>query len=145
MGFEKKSKPTARAYLAANQSIPNATWTKIIFDTEEWDTDGMFTPPSTDIVVKRLSGYYLIQGSVGFAANATGIRAANLPIAYNYTPALSGGITAVQIHSIYHFALNETVDIEVLQNSGAALDAIGPAAPGGRTVTWLSITHLTGR
>jgi len=145
MGFEKKLRPTARAYLAAYQSIPNATWTNIIFDTEEWDTDGMFTPPSSVITIKRLSGYYLIQGSVGFVANSVGIRAANLPVAYNYAPALSGGPTAVQIHSIYYFTVGQTADLEVLQNSGAALNAIGPDLGAPNPVTWLSITHLTGR
>jgi len=34
--------PSFGAYLAANQSISNDTWTKITMNTEEWDTDSAF-------------------------------------------------------------------------------------------------------
>jgi len=34
--------PSFGAYLAANQSLSNDTWTKITMNTEEWDTDGAF-------------------------------------------------------------------------------------------------------
>jgi hypothetical protein len=34
--------PSFGAYLAANQSLSNDTWTKITINTEEWDTDSAF-------------------------------------------------------------------------------------------------------
>jgi hypothetical protein len=61
-----------RAYPASSQSIPTATDTKVTLANEDYDTnsnfaDSRFTP--------SIAGYYLIKGSVGYAASRTSIAA----------------------------------------------------------------------
>jgi len=141
MGFEKKSRPACRAYLANNQSIPNATWTDIVFDAEEYDTDAMFAPPDHIIYAKRLAGYYLLVGQVTFAGGTTGFRVANINGAFNLKDTVaSDWYTSVQVTSLRRLAVNDPVTLGVYQNSGAALNAQGDA-----NLTWLSVTHLSGR
>ena len=62
--------PAFSAYLSTNQSISSATWTKIIFQTEEFDTnsnyntaDGRFTP--------TVAGYYQVSGASDMGAQAS--------------------------------------------------------------------------
>lgn len=49
--------PKTRAYLISLQSIPTTTWTKILFDTEIYDTHGLFA--NYKFTAAR-AGYYLI-------------------------------------------------------------------------------------
>jgi len=49
--------PKARAYLSANQSIPDRTWTRIRFDAETYDTHSLFANYKFTAAV---TGYYLV-------------------------------------------------------------------------------------
>jgi len=143
MGFEKKSRPACRAYLSVNQSIPNATWTSIVFDTEEYDTDAMFTPPSDHITIKRLAGYYLMLAQVVFDSTSTAgqIRAMSCDGGWDYRPPVGAwGLTSLATHSIRHKAIDAEEYVIVYQNSGASMDVRG-----GQEMTWLSVTHDSGR
>lgn len=62
--------PAFRAYPASSQSIPTATDTKVNFATEEYDTNSNF---SSSRFTPTVAGYYLIKGSVGYAASRTSI------------------------------------------------------------------------
>ena len=64
-GFGGDNTPAFAVYLSSNQSIANTTYTKIIFQTEEFDTDsayntsdGLFTVPSGE------GGKYVIHFSI---------------------------------------------------------------------------------
>ena len=43
-GFGSDNTPAFQAYLSANQTLPDNTWTKIQFDTEDFDTDSAYDP-----------------------------------------------------------------------------------------------------
>jgi hypothetical protein len=62
---------TAKMYRAAAQSIPNATATKIDFDTEDFDS-GSLADTSTDKFTVPVDGYYLISGYVRFSDSNIG-------------------------------------------------------------------------
>ena len=67
----------ASAYKSANQSISNNTTTSVTFNTENFDTDGFHdnsTNTSRFTVPTGKGGYYLVNGSITFAANTSGIR-----------------------------------------------------------------------
>ena len=49
------------------QSIGNASWTKLTFDTEEFDTDGKF---ASDRFTPTVAGYYQISGGLYFGATS---------------------------------------------------------------------------
>lgn len=61
--------PACRVYNNANISIPNATYTALQFNSEDFDTDNMHdnTTNNTRLTCKT-AGIYLITGSVSFMA-----------------------------------------------------------------------------
>lgn len=61
--------PTFSAYQSTNQSIPNATWTKITIDTKEYDTASCFNT-SLYRFTPTIAGYYNF--TFGVAAGNSG-------------------------------------------------------------------------
>lgn len=62
--------PAFRAYPSSSQSIATATDVKVLFQTEEYDTNDNF---ANSRFTPTVEGYYLIKGSVGYAASRTSI------------------------------------------------------------------------
>lgn len=62
--------PAFSAYKSAAQSISSATFTKITFDLEEFDTASNF---ASSTFTPTLSGYYQIDGVVGFDSGSSGV------------------------------------------------------------------------
>lgn len=54
----------------AAQAVADNTVTNISFDTEDVDTDGMFTPTSTDITIQT-AGIYILSGIATLASAVT--------------------------------------------------------------------------
>ena len=57
--------PAFSAYSAAAQSISSATYTKVTFDTEEFDTNNNF---ASSRFTPTVAGYYQITGGIQIAA-----------------------------------------------------------------------------
>ena len=53
--------PTFSAYKSSPQTLSSATYTKITFDTEEWDTNNNF---ASSRFTPTVAGYYQITGAV---------------------------------------------------------------------------------
>lgn len=113
----------------ASQSIATATNTAVQFDTEVIDVDGMFSAPSTDIVVQR-PGVYAIQFESHMQGSTAGsIRAAHIAInasgnwmgSSNNAPASSA--TCLNAAAIAALNVGDRVQAYVYQNSGGALVA----------------------
>ena len=60
------SGPSFSAYSTTATNIPNAAYTKMIMNSEDWDTDSCFDT-STYRFTPNKAGYYQIMGSAGFA------------------------------------------------------------------------------
>jgi hypothetical protein len=60
------SGPSFSAYSTTATNIPNAAFTKMIMNSEDWDTDSCFDT-STYRFTPNKAGYYHIMGSAGFA------------------------------------------------------------------------------
>ena len=60
--------PAFSAYQSSNQSLSSMTWTKIVCDTEEYDTNANYNN-STYRFTPTVAGYYLITGCIGNAGN----------------------------------------------------------------------------
>jgi hypothetical protein len=135
---------SARAYQSAEQTIPSGYGTWLSFNAEYYDTDGLFTPPSTMIYAKRRAGYYLVLGQVEFKANASGFRYALLCknastyLAANECLPLTGWESALNVQSVVYLAVNDYVRMMVYQNSGGNLNTAA-----GDFVTWLSLIYLS--
>lgn len=115
----------------AQTGIVTATPTAIVFDTEQFDNAGMFSPSSSTITIKR-AGNYLVSAYCGIESNATGYRRLLLEQngSGNYTVidqrmAVSGDATHMTIEEVIKCALNDTLKVFVDQTSGANRSTAG--------------------
>jgi hypothetical protein len=128
------------------QSIATATYTDIVFDTENYDSDGIinFGTSATALIIQT-GGVYDILGQVSVASNATGGRLARLTvngtaIAFNNAGAMNGANSVVQVKAEnVILAAGDLVRVSIWQNSGSSLNT--PTTAGDRpflTCRWVS-------
>lgn len=122
---------TARVKLSGNQSINDATLTALSFGAEDADTDSFHdnsTNPSR--LTAPVTGYYIVEGGVEFASNATGRRAVQIRkngsvfYASLMVDACSSDATLLPVSAIVQLNAGDYVEIMVFQNSGGALNAV---------------------
>lgn len=139
----------SKAHKAAAQSIPNAAWTALVFDTNDWD----YSADPTNIPIHSTSsnterftipsvfqqgtaggsngfGWYTVCAVVGFASNSTGERGVRLLV--NGAPtghattipanATAAATTQITISAFLQMYVNQYLSIEVFQSSGGALN-----------------------
>ncbi len=139
--------PACRVFRSANQSIPNVTWTALIFDNEAYDTNGMhdnvITPTRITI---NTPGLYLLTSTVIFAPatgnRLTGFRKNNLSptdptegfAAGTGNASNEAGFTLTQVVKAI---AGDYWEVMVWQGSGGALNA--SIIDGGLTftATWI--------
>lgn len=132
----------ARVYNSANISVPNNTWTALTFNTERYDLydNAASTFHSTGVNTGRftvpagLGGYYLVGGHVEFAANTTnrrGIRivhsVGSAVIAADEQEATANDM-GLSVSTLWLLSAAEYVTLEVLQNSGGAINCQSSAS-----------------
>jgi hypothetical protein len=128
--------PAFSAYLAANQSIPNNTVTKITINTEFFDTASAYDNATNYRFTPLVAGYYQIIGAVADVSGGTtgGLRAHLYKngAAYTYVniPMTNTGVIA-QCSAIISFnGTTDYVELYASQNSGGALNIGGGATVG---------------
>ncbi len=121
--------PAVRVYNSGNVSIPDSAETAVTWDSEDFDTDAMHSVASnTNRLTAPIAGKYIIMATIGWAANATGLR--NVIIKYNGTTHIAdvddnppGAVAFRQfIVAPYHLAAADYVECMAWQNSGGALN-----------------------
>lgn len=104
------------------QTIGNASWTKLTFNTEEFDTDGKF---ASDRFTPTVAGYYQISGGLYFGATS-GACVINI---YkngvgNKRGAQGTGVTgfgmATGVSALIYLDADDYVELYVYQNSGGS-------------------------
>ena len=60
--------PAVSAYQSSGQTLSSATFTKLLFQTEEWDTNSNF---ASSTFTPTVAGYYLIAGAMEIGASNT--------------------------------------------------------------------------
>lgn len=123
--------PACRVRHSTTQSTTDGTFKLVGFDSEDYDTASMHdTVTNNSRLTVPVSGKYLIQAVIEFAANGTGMRAVyyringGADIYLSTEPAVAGAstkhrITAVTIDDL---AANDYVEIRVKQTSGGSLN-----------------------
>ena len=119
--------PAFSAYAVATTSLPSTTYTKITFDTEEFDTNNNF---ASSRFTPTVAGYYQING--GFATlAASGLM---LPVIYkngsaykvgNQVLASAGGIHACANSIVYFNGSTDYVEFYGWQSSGLTTSTVG--------------------
>ena len=130
-----------RVYNDATQSIANASWAALSFNSERFDTNTFHDTGSNTsrlTVPSGQGGYYLIGGAATFDNHATGLRFIRILlngtdiIAYGQSPASSAADTRLPV-GVTLYALDEAdyVELQVNQTSGGSLDSFvnGNATP----------------
>jgi hypothetical protein len=121
-------------YNSAVQSLADATYTALTFDSEDHDEFGMH---STSVNTSRITipagagGVYLVGGTIYYVANATGIRGARIlkngatdVVTASFVPAVSSSGLGAGVHIAGLVSLSAADYLELLgfQNSGGALN-----------------------
>ncbi len=129
------SAKTCRAVRNGAYSVGNAAWTAIPLNTEDFDLlawhDGAGAFPN--IIVPNLTGYYQVEGSLGFVANGAGVRRAAIRartfnagpyvMASASAPADAANSTTLSVSTVvYCNGSTDYVELLAWQNSGAALN-----------------------
>lgn len=128
--------PAFAAYMStATQSISNASFTKVQFNTEIFDTNNNYDPTTNYRFTPTVAGYYQINATIIFANAASGrmihcifkngseyARLSNLNLATTSGVRASGGAV------IYMNGSTDYLELFVYQDSGGALNISGSDA-----------------
>jgi hypothetical protein len=131
----------AKVYKSANQSIPNATWTTLTFNSESFDTDGFHDTSSNTsrmTIPSGKGGKYLVQWQATWDPNATGSRNTKIilngnTVAYGtWSMALTGaGDSTIHANTaVLSLSVADYIEIQMGQGSGGNLNANGGADDG---------------
>lgn len=77
------SGPAFRAYLSANQTPANATWTKVAFNTESFDTDNCYNNTTTYRFTPTKAGYYQVSAAVYATSTAAAGKETYMALYFN--------------------------------------------------------------
>ena len=120
---------------SSNQTVANNSLTYVTFDTETFDTAGLFDPGAQGLKAP-VAGLYLVTGSVRWKANDNGTRFTAFQIdggpyiAPDWRNATVGGASTDQeISSLIALQANQVVRLRVYQTSGAPLDLLWRGDP----------------
>jgi hypothetical protein len=118
--------PAFSAYQSSNQTLSSTTWTKLQFQTEEFDTANAFDSTTNYRFTPLVAGYYQVSGGLLINSSATSIR---LNIYKNGSAfknlALTNSATVSAIYSSALIYLNGSTDYVELYGyltTGQALD-----------------------
>jgi hypothetical protein len=119
---------------STTQSIANATYTAVTFNTEDYDTDAIHdnvTNNTRFTIPSGKGGKWLTSGVVTFASNASGFRFVRLYkngtafIVPAGVPPVNGDTTQLAFSYIHTFTAGDYMEVFVYQNSGGNLNIAG--------------------
>lgn len=129
-----------RAFRTTNQSIPDNTLTTVAFDNTDYDNSGGFNL-STGVWTCPVAGKYDIQGIAKFGAVATGTRVLyfrlNGATVYEIDSKQGDAIYAIRLNgsTTLNLALNDTLELMVLQDSTGPLNYLSGTTVGSFCIT----------
>jgi hypothetical protein len=127
-----------RVYPAGNQVFATTTWTKIVLDTETFDTLSEF---SANRFTAKFKGTYRISGSVTFAVGvANQSYYVNIYVngaSHAYFQNDRGALTSIFLDDIVYLAGGDYVELFVYTDNPA-----GATVSGGSAYTFLNIQEI---
>ena len=118
--------PAFSAYQSTLQSTSSGTWTKVAFQTEEFDTNLNFDSTANYRFTPTVAGYYQVNGAVQFAAPLASVEVVS--IYKNGTSYKRGMLGKASFYSfsvsalVYLNGSTDYVELYALQNSGVAVN-----------------------
>jgi hypothetical protein len=134
--------PMCRVFLSTTFSVPNSAWTDVTHttsnSTEDFDTDGMLTlSSSASNMTVQTAGMYSCTAQASFTLNGSGIRAARILrrrsgsdtcVAVELQTPSTTTETIISLAGYIECAVSDQLILNVLQNSGAALNLLASTA-----------------
>ena len=124
--------PKARAFHNANHSVTDTVATILPFNSERFDTDAIHdTSTNNSRLTCKTAGTYLIGAQVEWGAGAGSSR--RVSIRLNGTTEIANVFDSVnavsqikrqEVVTLYELAVNDFVEVEVLQISGGSLNIV---------------------
>lgn len=123
---------TCQVSISQGQTITTATFTYVLYDTDDYDPDDLHsTVANTDRITILVPGVYVISGNVNWdnIADAT-LRIARINVNGSdllggaYGPNLGGGNTDQNTTTQIRLAANDIVRLRVYQTTGGDLDLL---------------------
>jgi len=122
----------AKAYGTTNQSISHFTTTLVTWDSEFFDTDSMHSTSSNTsrlTIPAGKTGYWQITASLGYDANANGVRQVNFSKNGSYVNAEQVQATAtygniVGYSNIMYLTAGDYIEVSAFQSTGGSLNLI---------------------
>lgn len=118
--------PAFNAYGTAGQSLANATFTKIAYNTELFDTNSNYDNATNYRFTPTVAGYYQINANIFTSASAAGLafivvyKNGNTYCNGNIVPNTNGGYITVNC-LVQCNGTTDYVEIYAYQNSGVSL------------------------
>ena len=129
---------------SSDVSISNNTDTKLTFATETFDTNAYHSSPNTTRITVPSTGYYAITWTISWAYNSTGRRVQTLfkngssvvtfPLGVDGASSYASNTPSRSI-TLYLTAA-DYLEVNLFQNSGGALNALGDAGAGAIATTF---------
>ena len=124
--------PAFMVQLSANQSVGNSSWTKIVFNSEDWDTDSAFdTSTGRFTVPSGAAGKYTFYASLAVDSMTAD---KNVYVAFykngshaqsgNNTPSVSTTISS-SISASFDLSESDYIEVYTNQDSGGSKNYIG--------------------
>ncbi len=118
--------PTFRAYMSANQILTTSTPTKVVLNTEEWDTNSNFDNVTNYRFTPTVEGYYVFTGAA-FGAVATTARFGVAvyknggPASWDFNSGVTsdGGGSVLVSTILYANGSSDYFELYLLQNQGS--------------------------
>lgn len=124
-------------------NIANQTWTAIVMPTVDYDnmSGWAYGNSISDHYTAQLSGWYMVLGSVVFAANTTGSRAARITVNGTTVAGISSHQpsiinTGVCMARTVYLAELDYIQLQAFQDSGGALASASNYSNGAETCTF---------
>lgn len=119
-----------RVFGGADQTIPSAVVTSLVFQSESYDTNGYHAGSSTDVIIPAgLGGYYSMYARAAFDAavsyNDIYIYLNGVVLSFmQYGPSsgAAGAYGYMQVSDQYHLAAGDVLTLRVKQISGGNLN-----------------------
>ena len=134
---------------ATAQSISNGTWTNVLFGSELLKTGVTHSNvTNSERLTIVTTGKYFVFYTAIFAANATGIRRADVMLngstsfgLYSAAPGSADG-TTLTLGTVYSLTASDYITLEVYQNSGGALNLQGNDSPASNTTCSFGVFYI---
>lgn len=123
-----------RVFRGVVQTIGNAAWTAMIFDTQRWDDpdDNQWAIGTPTRLTCQFDGIYVITGHINWQASAVGRRHVEVQLggATRIAAQTEMGLVATSlfqsIATTYKLSATDFVELRVWQNSGGNLNVDNP-------------------